>query len=69
MKKLIGILLFSICLADISAAPKPKKIGSIPFEMVGTYVVIKGKINDSSPLNLILESEIPSLPNCCRVTE
>ncbi len=55
----LGVLLFFLfILADISAAPKPKKIGSIPFEMVGTYVVIRGKINDSSPLNLILDSGI-----------
>lgn len=52
------LLLFLFIFADISGAPKPKKIGSIPFEMVGTYVVIKGKINDSSPLNLILDSGI-----------
>ena len=52
------ILLFSICIPAISANRKPKRVASIPFEMIGTYVVIKVKINDSSPLNLILDSGI-----------
>ena len=55
------VLLFTLCLllfADIKAASKSKVISSIPFEMVGSYVVIHVKINDSSPLNLILDSGI-----------
>lgn len=43
---------------DISAGSKRKSIVSIPFDMVGTYVVVKVKINDSSPLNLILDSGV-----------
>jgi len=39
---------------------KSKKISTVPFEVVGTYIVIKVKINDSSPLNLILDSGIRS---------
>lgn len=45
-------------LFDFSANAKSKKIESIPFEMVGSYVVINVKINNSSPLNLILDSGI-----------
>lgn len=51
-------MLFSIYLFSISANAKSRKIESIPFEMVGSYVVINVKINDSSPLNLILDSGI-----------
>ncbi len=58
MKKIVSILIFSICLTNISAKSKQKAFASIPFEVVGTYVVIKIKINDSSPLNLILDSGI-----------
>lgn len=35
-----------------------KKIASFPFEMVGSYAVVKAKINRSTPLNLILDSGI-----------
>lgn len=52
------IAFFFILLADTFAANKPKRIESIPFEMVGTYVIIKARINDSSILNLILDSGI-----------
>ena len=58
MKKVFIISLFSIYLFSISANAKSRKIESIPFEMVGSYVVINVKINDSSPLNLILDSGI-----------
>jgi len=53
------ILAFFIPLLAVSAVTaKPKRVESIPFEMVGSYVVLKVKINDSSPLNLILDSGI-----------
>ena len=55
------VLLFTLCLlicSDFNAANKSKIITSIPFEMVGSYVVIRVKINDSSPLQLILDSGI-----------
>jgi len=58
MKKVVIIFLFFVYLLGIQANAKPKKIESIPFEMVGSYVVITVKINDSSPLNLILDSGI-----------
>lgn len=55
------VLLFTLCLlicSDFNAVNRPKVINSIPFETVGSYVVIRVKINDSSPLNLILDSGI-----------
>jgi len=55
------VLLFTLCLlicSDFKAVNRPKIINSIPFETVGSYVVIRVKINDSSPLNLILDSGI-----------
>ena len=58
MRKVIIITFFLILLADLFAANKPKRIESIPFEMVETYVVIKVRINNSSFLNLILDSGI-----------
>ena len=58
MKKAFIIVFFMIFLVDLSATNKPKKIASIPFEIVGSYVIIKARINDSSTLNLILDSGI-----------
>lgn len=58
MKRIILFVLGLLFFVDISAVNKLKKIGSIPFEMVGCYVVINVRINDSSPLNLILDSGI-----------
>jgi hypothetical protein len=58
MKKSIIIASFLILFACLTFAGKSKRIQSIPFEMVGNYVVINVRINDSSPLNLILDTGI-----------
>jgi hypothetical protein len=58
MKRAFFIAFFIFLLTDIPATNKPKRIESIPFEMVGSYVVIRVRINDSSVLNLILDSGI-----------
>jgi len=58
MKRAFIIVFFMIFLVDLSATNKPKKVASIPFEIVGSYVIIKVRINDSSTLNLILDSGI-----------
>jgi hypothetical protein len=58
MKRIILCLIIIIFLVDISAAVKPRRIETIPFEMVGSYVVITVRINNSSPLNLILDSGV-----------
>ncbi len=58
MKRIFLFFIAFLVLADIFAAIKPRKVESIPFEMVGSYVVISVRINDSSPLNLILDSGV-----------
>lgn len=55
----LGVLfVFIFIIPNLSAEIKPRKMESIPFEMVGSYVVITVRINDSSPLKLILDSGI-----------
>jgi len=56
--RLVFLIVFTFVITDIFAAIKPRKIESIPFEMIGNYVVISVRVNDSSPLNLILDSGI-----------
>ena len=56
--RVLWVILFIFFFIDISAQHKPRKIESIPFNLVGSYVVINVRINDSSPLNLILDSGI-----------
>jgi len=58
MRRAIILAFLYILVADLSAGNKPKKLASIPFELVGSYVIIKVRINDSSDLNLILDSGI-----------
>lgn len=43
---------------DLSAKKNQKTIASLPFQIVGSYMVMSVKVNDSSPLNLILDSGI-----------
>ena len=54
------LLLFFCCLLlqDCAISKQIKPVATIPFEMVGTYVVIKVKVNNSPSLNLILDSGI-----------
>jgi len=58
MRKAFILAFLYFLVADISAGNKPKSIASIPFEQVGSYVIIKVKINESTDLNLILDSGI-----------
>lgn len=58
MKSIILYMLSLILSLQCYAAKRAKPIASIPFETVGTYVVIKLRINNSSPLDLILDSGI-----------
>jgi Periplasmic protease len=60
MKFAVLLLSFWIFLPQMDLSGKSKKIASIPFDVVGSYIVIKVKINNSSPLNLILDSGIRS---------
>ncbi|MEI6754265.1 MAG: aspartyl protease family protein [Paludibacter sp.] len=54
----LGVLLFLISVVSVSAIIKPHRVESVPFEMVGGYVIITVRINDSSPLNLILDTGV-----------
>lgn len=56
-RTLLGLLLLSTTFG-LFAAERPKVLARIPFEMVGTYVVLKVRINDNPPLNLLLDSGI-----------
>jgi hypothetical protein len=40
------------------ATERPKILARIPFDIVGTYVVLHVRINDNPPLNLLLDSGI-----------
>jgi len=55
---LVLLIILSFFVENITATNKPRSIYSIPFDMVGSYVILHVRINDSSPLNLILDSGI-----------
>ncbi len=58
MRKVYFLLLcsFLMCVSDLVG--RNKALAVIPFEMVGNYVVVKVRINDSSPLRFILDSGV-----------
>jgi len=58
MRKVFLFALLIFLFSELSTAGRLKKIGSIPFEMTGSFVIVKVRINDSSPLNLILDTGI-----------
>lgn len=59
-KSFFWIVIFMMFFTNnsVQARQKSKLVSSIPFQQVGTYIVIKVKVNDSSPLDLILDSGI-----------
>lgn len=58
MKKYCFIFFIFFSLTNTSAVCKRKLIASIPFEMAGTYIVLKFKVNNSSSLRLILDTGV-----------
>lgn len=59
--KRISLFVFILFLGThLLVASKGKLISSIPFEMVGSYVVVKVRINNSSPLSMILDTGLRS---------
>jgi len=58
MRTLVSLLLLLLMTAELRASDSPKVLARIPFEMVGTYVVLKVRINENPPLNLLLDSGI-----------
>ena len=57
MKRAVYIVLLLI-LISLQAFPKPKRVATIPFRLVGSSIVIETTINESSPLNLILDTGV-----------
>jgi len=59
MKRILLSLIWMLSLTfGVDASESPKVLAKIPFDMVGTYVVLKVKINNNQPLNLLLDSGI-----------
>lgn len=65
MRRSLFLLVIICLLPAFTLYPRSKPVASIPFEMVGTYVVLKAKINNSSTLNLILDTGV----RCTIITE
>ena len=60
--KVFMIFISTFCiLTNTSACFRGKRIGTLPFEMVGTYMIVKVKLNDSKPLNFILDSGVRNI--------
>jgi hypothetical protein len=55
---LLGLLVLLSTASELPAAESPRILARIPFEMVGTYVVLHVRINENPPLNLLLDSGI-----------
>lgn len=58
IRRLVFVCLLAFSIAFEPAFGKLRPVQSVSFETVGTYVVMKVKINNSTPLNLILDSGI-----------
>ncbi len=60
MKHRFVHIIFFLCMAvsGMKAACRPSF--TVPFEMVGSYVVVSVRVNDSNPLKLILDSGVRS---------
>ncbi|HET9571805.1 MAG TPA: aspartyl protease family protein [Bacteroidales bacterium] len=57
-RTLLGLILLLSVAFGVCASESPKVLAKIPFEMVGTYVVVKVKINNNPSLNLLLDTGI-----------
>ena len=56
MRSFILTIFIYFLIAQIYAGNSKSKIASVPFEVVGSYVVVSVHINESTPLNFILDS-------------
>lgn len=54
------ILIFGLFVLSTNLFCKNKLIASIPFEMVGSYIVVNVKVNNSTPLKMILDTGVRS---------
>lgn len=59
MKRIVlGLMVLLSLATELDASVKPRILARIPFDIVGTYVVLRVRINDNPPLNLLLDSGI-----------
>lgn len=58
LKRAVFFCLILLFFNNAFAAITPRRVESIPFQQIGSYVVVTVRINDSSPLNLILDSGV-----------
>jgi len=56
MRSFVLAIFFFCFIAEAVAGNSKSRIASIPFEVVGTYIVVKVQINESTHLNFILDS-------------
>jgi hypothetical protein len=54
------ILIFTLFVLSTNLFCKNKLISTIPFEMVGSYIVVNVKVNNSTPLKMILDTGVRS---------
>ena len=54
------ILIFGLFVLSTNLFCKNKLISTIPFEMVGSYIVVNVKVNNSTPLKMILDTGVRS---------
>jgi hypothetical protein len=57
MRKIL-ILIHLILTITFVSAKKNKAVAIVPFEMAGSYIVLKAKVNGSVPLNFILDTGV-----------
>lgn len=58
MRRFLLFVSYLLLSTQLEALPKNKVLASIPFEMVGGYVVIQVRINHSTPLKFILDTGV-----------
>jgi len=57
-KYFIPLLLVIFFPRNIFSENLGKRIASVPFQLVGNYIVVETRVNDSPPLNLILDTGV-----------
>jgi len=61
MRKVVLLLSFICIFSGVFAMKRlSKKVASVPFEVVGTYIIVKVRVNQSAPLRFILDSGLSS---------
>ena len=58
MKRNILFVLILALILDFQSFAKSRPVASIPFERIGSYVVVRIKINNSTPLNFVLDTGV-----------